>query len=231
MAVDSLNISLISDVIRKAIKPLTRDYGEIIYLQSSHNGTANFASRAASKVESIIVSELQNSRSNYPISNITAPVDTDAEYRWLIDPMDGLLNFAHAIPFFAVSIALQKKIGNNFETIAAIIEAPAFEESYIAERGSGAWLDNYSRFSKGRMRMRVSNRVKSDEILVLDDEKNFGSEILAMAFIAAGKIDSVKMKNVNENRASIAKLFIEEAGGFYELSRGKLHASNRKVAE
>lgn len=229
MTNESLNISIISTIIRKAIKPLTRDYSEIIYLQSSHNGTNNFASKARTRVEGILAHELSFTRGEYPIIDCSNTENHDSEYRWLIDPIDGMQNFSHSIPFFVTSLALQKKINGEFETIVAIIEAPALEEYYVAEKGTGAWLDNYSKFSKGKMRMRVSKREKLEEKIIISNKQqslNLGSKLLQMAFVAAGKIDSYSIDNFNPYQASIAKLFISEAGGKFTTTNNNTTASN-----
>ena len=166
MSAESLKIIFVTNVIRKALKPLTRDFGEIMYLQSSPKGTSVFAAKSYTKIEQIIVTELQASKYNYPICNVDSKEHEDAEYRWIIAPISGIKNFEHALPFFGICIALQKLISGKHETVAAIFEAPAFEEVYMAERGKGAWLENYSNFSKGKIRMRVSCRESSDELLL-----------------------------------------------------------------
>src|SRR3546814_11888295 len=72
--------------------------------------------------------------------------------RFIIDPLDGTSNFLHAIPQFAISIAVQEpKLGGGWgDVTAALIYQPVTDESYWAERGRGAWLHD--------RRLRVASR-------------------------------------------------------------------------
>ena len=56
--------------------------------------------------------------------------------RWLVDPLDGTTNFAHGLPFFCVSIAVEDERG----PLAGVIDAPALGWHFYAARGAGAWL-------------------------------------------------------------------------------------------
>ena len=63
--------------------------------------------------------------------------DNDAPVRWIIDPLDGTMNFAHHIPLFAVSIAAI--VGKNIEV--GVIYHPMADELFVAQRGRGAYLN------------------------------------------------------------------------------------------
>ena len=211
MSAESLKIIFVTNVIRKALKPLTRDFGEIMYLQSSPKGTSVFAAKSYTKIEQIIVTELQASKYNYPICNVDSKEHEDAEYRWIIAPISGIKNFEHALPFFGICIALQKLISGKHETVAAI-------------------------FSKGKIRMRVSCRESSDELLlssnnIFKNSCSFGCELLEMILVASGKLEAIAFANMNLNEASIGKLFIEESGGCLLIKDGRVTASNNAIAK
>ena len=68
--------------------------------------------------------------------------------RWIVDPLDGTTNFLHAVPHFAVSIALEQA----GEIVAGVVYDPIKEELFVAERGNGAFLND--------RRIRVSKRTE-----------------------------------------------------------------------
>src|SRR3989304_1426148 len=59
-----------------------------------------------------------------------------AEYRWVVDPLDGTTNFAHGLPWFAVSIALE----HQGTVIVGVVYHPPLDEIFMAEQGKGAWV-------------------------------------------------------------------------------------------
>ncbi|HEX8091752.1 MAG TPA: inositol monophosphatase family protein, partial [Blastocatellia bacterium] len=64
--------------------------------------------------------------------------ENSSEYRWVVDPLDGTTNFAHAYPVFCVSIALE----HQGETVLGVVYDPTRDELFTAERGGGAALNN-----------------------------------------------------------------------------------------
>ena len=91
--------------------------------------------------------------------------DSNSDYRWVVDPLDGTTNFAHGFPVFAVSIALEYK----GETMIGVVYDPTRDELFAAERGAGATpncrpisLDNSVRWraSSGEIRSRWWTRLR-----------------------------------------------------------------------
>ena len=107
----SANINVMIMACEKASKSLIRDFGEIEKLQVSVKGPSDFVSSADKKVEKNLIKELQKSRPGYSFLSEEAGIikSNNSEYRWIIDPIDGTLNFVHGIPHFAISVALEKK--------------------------------------------------------------------------------------------------------------------------
>ena len=104
----SANINVIIMACEKASKALIRDFGEIEKLQVSVKGPSDFVSSADKKVEKTLISELKKSRPGYSFlsEELGEIKSANSEYRWIIDPIDGTLNFLHGIPHFAISLAL-----------------------------------------------------------------------------------------------------------------------------
>lgn len=155
---------------------------------------------------------------------------------WIIDPLDGTVNFAHHIPFFAVSIAAAR----GKEILAAAVYHPHLDELFAAEKGSGAFLN-------GR-RIHVSKHKNFEEAMLstgfpYDVDKNplgcidrfakmavLGSPIrrigvasLDLSYVAAGRFDVFWEVGLHPWDMAAGKLLIEEAGGKVSLYDGANH--------
>ena len=102
----------------KASKILIRDFGEIEKLQVSKKGPNDFVTNADLKTEKILIEELKKAKPNYSIISEENGVENnkDKKNTWIIDPIDGTINFLHGIPHFAISIALK----SNDEIISGL---------------------------------------------------------------------------------------------------------------
>ena len=146
----SANLNIMIKACDKASRSLIRDFGEIEKLQVSIKGPSDYVSSADTNVEKNLINELKKARPNYSILSEESgeKINKDSEYKWIIDPIDGTLNFLHGIPHFSISIALEK----NKEIVCGIIFDPIKNEMFIAEKNEGAYLNN--------QKIRVSNRKK-----------------------------------------------------------------------
>jgi myo-inositol-1(or 4)-monophosphatase len=136
---------------RKAGRSLARDFGEVEQLQVSLKGPANFVSAADTRAEEILFTELSHARPGYGflMEERGEVKGADGTHRWIVDPLDGTTNFLHGIPMFAISIALERE----GELVAGLIFNPANQETFTAERGKGAFLND-------RRRLRVAARTE-----------------------------------------------------------------------
>src|ERR1700748_2223292 len=85
----------------KAGRGLKRDFGEVENLQVSVKGPGDFVSSADRKAEKTIFEELSKARPGYGflMEERGAVEGSDKTHRWLVDPLDGTLNFLHSLPF------------------------------------------------------------------------------------------------------------------------------------
>ena len=92
----------------RASKVLIRDFGEIENLQVSRKGPKDFVTNADIKAEKIIIEELKKARPKFSILSEENghEYNDDVDNTWVIDPIDGTVNFLHGIPHFAISLAL-----------------------------------------------------------------------------------------------------------------------------
>src|SRR3546814_9045367 len=74
----------------------------------------------------------------YVMEEIGEKKGENPRFRWIVDPLDGTTNFLHGVPHFAISIAVE----DNGEVVAGLIYQPLTDESFWAEKGKGAWLQD-----------------------------------------------------------------------------------------
>ena len=150
MRLSSPHINLIIKSCMKASRSLIRDFGELENLQVSAKSPGDFVSSADKRTEKIIIGELQKAHPDYGIITEESGVinESKIEKRWIIDPIDGTMNFLNGIPQFAISIGYEE----NGEIKCGVIFNPVTNEMYYAEKGSGAFLNN--------SRIRVSKKKK-----------------------------------------------------------------------
>ncbi len=209
----SANLNVMIKASDKASRVLIRDFGEIENLQVKKKGPSDFVTNADLKVEKIIIEELKKARPNYSIISEENGNENnkDRENTWIIDPIDGTINFLHGIPHFAISIALKSKN----EIVSGLIYDPIKDEMFYAEKNNGAFFNN--------QRMRVSNKNKINECLFVTGGKitndyNFsyrksGCAALDMAYVAAGRYDGYFQNNLNLWDIAAGIIMVKEAGG------------------
>ena len=110
MRLNSPQINLITKACMKASRSLIRDFGEIENLQVSTKGPGDFVTSADKRTEKILIDELQKAHPEFGIITEEAGVinKSNIKNRWIIDPIDGTMNFLNGIPQFAISIAYEE---------------------------------------------------------------------------------------------------------------------------
>ena len=229
MRLNSPQINLIVKACLKASRSLIRDFGEIENLQVSTKGPGDFVTSADKRTEKILINELQKAHPDYGIiTEETGIINKSNTYkRWVIDPIDGTMNFLNGIPQFAISIGYEEK----GEIICGVIFNPVVNEMFVAEKGNGAYLNN--------SRIRVSNKKKiKDALLVtggpkgaskikdkifseyinvsnnVSNVRKFGSAALDMAYVACGRFDGYWQRELNYWDIAAGMIILKEAGGF-----------------
>jgi myo-inositol-1(or 4)-monophosphatase len=233
-------ITVMQRAVRKAAPRLRRDFGEVEQLQVSRKGPADFVSMADKRAEQTIVEELRSARPDWGMlleegGEIQGHPDKP---RWIVDPLDGTTNFLHGIPHFSISIAVEeKRPDGRGEITHGIVYQPLTDESFWAERGRGAWLQD--------RRLRVSaRRDLADSVIGTgipflgrgDPEqwtkiykavapevagiRRFGSAALDLAWVAAGRVDGFWEDDLDPWDTAAGMLLVKEAGGFVTDYRG-----------
>ena len=208
----SANLNIMIKASEKASKILIRDFGELEKLQVSKKGPRDFVTNADIKVEKIIIEELKKARPNYSIISEENGIEKnkDESNCWIIDPIDGTINFLHGIPHFAISIALKSKN----EIICGLIFDPIKDEMFYAEKNNGAFFNNH--------RIRVSKKHNINECLFAVGKINHETDIISrrsgcaaldMAYVASGRYDGYFQNNLNLWDIAAGIIMIKEAGG------------------
>lgn len=234
----SANMNVMMKAAEKAARVLLRDIGEIENLQVSKKGPGDFVTAADKRCEQILQEELQKARPKFGflMEEGGEIKGEDGEHRWIIDPIDGTMNFLHGLPGWCISIALER----NDQIIAGLIYDPIRDDLYRAEKGTGA-------YSKNR-RMRVSERSdlgaavvstwlpgigynKADHELygrnlkalgAITTTRCIGSAALELAYTGAGKFDAAIFRNLKPWDLAAGTLIVKEAGGcVIDLDNGK----------
>src|SRR6478735_10007656 len=146
---------------RKAGGRLRRDFGEVAHLQVSRKGPSDFVSKADQASERTLWDELRVARPDWGfVMEEGGTIEGDpSKPRFIIDPLDGTSNFLHGVPHFCISIAVEEPLANGKREITtALVYQPLTDESFWAEKGRGAWLQD--------QRLRVSSRREPSEALI-----------------------------------------------------------------
>lgn len=152
----------------------------------------------------------------------------DSAFQWIVDPIDGTVNFFYGIPHFCVSIALRQES----QMVLGVIYDPMLDELFQVERGAGAVRNGTP--------MKVSTRVLRDAVITIGFSKDaasidaglvrykeiaykvrktrmMGSAALALAYIACGRLDAYIEEQISLWDVAAGVLMIEEAGGVVEM--------------
>ena len=132
MRLNSPHINTITKACLKASRSLIRDFGEIENLQVLSKGPGDFVTSADKRTEKIIIEELQKAHPEYGIITEERGFinKTNKDNRWIIDPIDGTMNFLNGVPQFAISVAYEEKS----EIICGVIFNPILNELFCAEK-------------------------------------------------------------------------------------------------
>jgi len=179
----------------------------------------------------------------------TGPVG-GASHRWLFDPIDGTVNYAHGLPFFCASLALEV----NGEIEVAAIYDPSRQELFTAQRGSGAWLNAQplhvsmvdrledaalgTGFPHGaRARVHAMENLLSEYAVHARAIRRLGSAALDLCYVACSRMDGFWDRNLKPWDTAAGALIVQEAGGKvtaldggpFSCKNGSVLASNGRV--
>ena len=230
-------VNVMAKAAYRAARGLLRDFGEVEHLQVSQKGPSDFVTSADTRAEKVLYEELSAAHPDYGflMEEEGRKGNPKASKRWIVDPLDGTLNFLHALPHFAISIAYEEK----GEVTAGIVLDPVKDEMFWAAKGEGAHVND--------QRLRVSSRRKMDAALLatgipwaartdhaefsaklsavmpkVAGVRRFGVASLDLAYVAAGRFDGFWETGLYPWDMAAGILLVTEAGGLVcDLTGGK----------
>lgn len=210
---------------------LARGFGTSFSMESKAGGRQNLVTEYDHAAEKLIIKFLQEKTPGCAFlaeesGSTPSPHADSSPLLWIIDPLDGTVNFAHQIPFFSVSIAAVWE----GEIVAGVAYQPLLHELFTATKGEGAFLNG--------KRLKTSKNSSPNHAIIAtgfptnveDNPKHcidtfthmlrqgfpirrLGSAVLDLAYIAAGRFDAFWEVSLQPWDIAAGRLIIEEAGG------------------
>lgn len=225
-------------------KFLKESVGKILEVESKFGQETNLVTQIDKKAEEIIINKI---KAKYPDHDFLAEEsgshNKQSEVRWIIDPLDGTLNFTHGVPLFSVSIAVEVK----GVVVAGVVYEPNLDELFTAEKGKGAFLNgkpiHVSRVDTLIESMMVTgfpytiqdnpdNAVQHFVNMLMKAQgiRRLGSAAVDLCYVACGRFDGFWEVCLSPWDMAAGVLLIQEAGGrFTDLSGKPSSIYNKQV--
>jgi myo-inositol-1(or 4)-monophosphatase len=219
-------INVMSAAALKAARGLVRDFGEVEQLQVSVKGPGDFVSNADLKADGILRDELTRARPGYGLlfEESGAVEGNDKRHRWIVDPLDGTINFLFGIPAFVVSVACEDPSG----TVVGLVLDPVRDECFAATRSGPATLNGAEIVGSDRDDLATAMvatgfgydaRVRARQATVVArvlprarDIRRFGAAAMDLAWCACGRWDAYYERGVHAWDVGVGALIAARAG-------------------
>ncbi|MDO1557807.1 inositol monophosphatase family protein [Brevundimonas sp. 2R-24] len=228
MALASTVVQTMIQAVRKAARPMARDFGEVSALQVSRKGPGDFVTAADTAAEQSLFESLMKARPGYGFLGEERGLveGTDKSHTWIVDPIDGTTNFMHAMPHFAITVGLERE----GQMQAGVTFNPITNDLFWAERGKGCYLNDTRVRVSGRKDLttcligtglpfigRAGHAQTIKEIHAVGQRvagiRRLGSAALDLAWVACGRYDGFWERNLKPWDVAAGLLFVTEAGG------------------
>ena len=228
-----------------------KEYFDKQFTISNKEGINNLVTEVDHKSEAIIIDII---KSNFPnhfiLSEEVGEIAQDSEYKWIIDPIDGTVNYANGIPMCCVSIGIEK----NGKMIMGAVYNPFINEFFFAEKGLGATMNDKKITVTERDDVVKSCLVTGFPYTYLDAPngplqvfekfirkgipvRRLGSAAIDLCWVAAGRFDGFYEHKLSAWDSAAGFIIVEEAGGkvtdlkgdYYNPYQPGIIASNGKI--
>ena len=223
------------------------------FIVTNKEGVNNLVTEADHASEKAII-DVIHSRfpDHFILSEETGEIKSTSNYKWIIDPIDGTVNFANGIPICCVSVAVEK---DGLMILGAVYN-PIIGEFYFAEKGNGAYLNDKRIHVSTKEEILKSCLVTGFPYTYLDmpngpiqvfeklirrgiPVRRLGSAAIDLCWVAAGRFDGFYEHNLQAWDSAAGFLLVEEAGGkvtdftgaYYSPYQPRLLATNGKIHE
>ena len=232
--------SLIETMLQAAVaagEGLKRDFAAIAELQIRHkDGLDDKFSEADLRAEQTVREMLSAYRPDYGFLGEEGGLvpGKDNDNVWIVDPLDGTTNFLIGLPLFAVNVAL----ATNGKVVAGVTHIPLLNETFWAERGCGAHLNNLPIKVSERDTMidavfgvgiPFASKPRHEQFVAemqrltprVSGLRRLGAAAVDMAYVACGRFDGYWEQSVNAWDIAAGVIIVEEAGGVVTDTLGR----------
>lgn len=216
------------DAAEAARKILMKYYGKLESIEKKGGDETNIVTIADKQSEAAVIRTIHRAFPGHAILGEEggASGSDDAEFRWVIDPLDGTTNFAHSMPVFSISIGLQRQ----GETIMGLVVDPTRDEWFFARKGGGAFLNRkrihvskvntvaesliFTGFPHGR-RKNIGHFMKllGGVLMRAQSVSRIGSAAIDLCYVACGRCEAFYEESLQPWDVAAGNLIVEEAGG------------------
>jgi myo-inositol-1(or 4)-monophosphatase len=199
----------------------------------TYKGEVDLLTEIDEEAERVIREELLGAFPSYGmLAEEGGELTGEEDVRWIVDPLDGTTNYAHQLPIFCVSIALEW----SGEVILGVVHDPMGEETFVAERGRGATLNGgpikvsdteeliraliATGFPYDRAEMPEALELFGRFAATTQGMRRLGSAALDLCYVASGRIDGYYERGIWPWDLAAGSVIVEEAGGNLTNYRG-----------
>lgn len=194
---------------------------------SNKEGINNLVTEIDHKSEALIIDIIRSEfPSHYILTEESGDLPQESEYKWIIDPIDGTINYANGIPLCCVSIGLEK----DGEMLYGVVYNPFMNELFFAQRGFGATLNDRKIQVTDKADLKTSCLATGFPYTYLDAPngpldifpklirkgipvRRLGSAAIDLCWVAAGRFDGFYEHKLQAWDSAAGFLIVEEAGG------------------
>ncbi len=229
---------------------IVRNLGRISKDDIGLKEASDFVTRVDLESEEMIIRKIRGSFPHHHFLSEEGTKESESEYRWIIDPLDGTTNFIHGYPIFSVSIALE----HEKEMVIGVVFDPMRNELFTAEKGRGSFLNGLpirvsGVDSMGRSLITTGFPFRKREVidtylrifkclfLKVSDLRRGGSAAIDLSYVACGRCEGFFEFGLSPWDMAAGALVIREAGGIVSdfgggedyLKTGNIIAGNPSI--
>jgi myo-inositol-1(or 4)-monophosphatase len=223
-----ISVENIAKLIRTTGQNLLRERSQIKSLHSTEKSVNQLVTDFDIQTERTLIEQLQKEipDSGFITEESQIEQNSNKEYVWIIDPIDGTTNFIHGLPVYSISVALMR---NNGLILGVVYELNQ-DELFYAEKGKGAFLNGKSIQVSGTLQLsnsliatgfpyydykRIDPYLASLKELMRTTQgvRRMGSAAVDLAYVAAGRFDAFYEYSLNPWDVAAGILIVQEAGG------------------
>jgi myo-inositol-1(or 4)-monophosphatase len=214
------------DAVRAGCVVLAQGRPRLSRLRVTHKSPGDLSTEVDQAAEQAILARIRQSYPGHAALGEESGAAGAGPWRWIVDPLDGSVNYVRGLPYYAVSVALERE----GEILLGVVADPVRKEFFTAIRGRGAWL--------GGKPLRVSGRERLEEAVVgavvpppgsplleaclerfcavarrAAGVRRAGAAALDLAYVAAGRLDGFFVLSLRRWDIAAGVLLVQEAGG------------------